>query len=59
MCRLKKETAMICAVLYLKKYSGEGSDGKIKNGNQYIRIAVRNREDNDILVRALQEYEGV
>lgn len=32
---------------------------KIKNGNQYIRIAVRNRDDNDILVRALQEYEGV
>lgn len=32
--------------------------GKIKGG-QYIRIAVRNEEDNDMLLNALQEEFGL
>ncbi|MCM1251624.1 MAG: aminotransferase class I/II-fold pyridoxal phosphate-dependent enzyme [Clostridium sp.] len=30
---------------------------KIKNGRQYIRLAVRRREENDYLIQCLQEYE--
>ena len=60
MCRLKKGNSHdLCCALLKKNILVKDLTEKIKNGNQYIRIAVRNREDNDILVRALQEYEGV
>ncbi|KEI97161.1 aminotransferase [Clostridium botulinum A2B7 92] len=40
--------------LYIKDLSGKkGFENK-----QYIRIAVRNREDNEILIGALKEYKG-
>lgn len=60
MCRLKKGNSHdLCCALLKKNILVKDLTEKIKNGSQYIRIAVRNREDNDILVRALQEYEGV
>lgn len=60
MCRVEKGTSHdLCCELLKKNILIKDLTGKIKNGKQYIRIAVRNREDNDRLICSLKEYKIV
>lgn len=57
MCELCCNTsAAVCAGLLSEQILIKDLTGKIQNGRQYIRVAVRSEEDNDRLVSALKKY---
>lgn len=59
MCELIKGTSSdLCASLLEKNILIKDLTEKINNGKQYIRIAVRDDEDNAVLVSLLKELSG-
>ncbi len=58
MCRvLKIESKTLCHILLRKNFLIKDLSKKINDGNQYVRIAVRNKEDNEMLYEALKNIQ--
>ena len=58
MCEIKGCRAIdLAAFLIEKNVLIKDLTEKIKDGKQYIRLAVRNEEENDVLISLLAEYE--
>ncbi len=53
MCEVNSDSKELCAELLERNILIKDLTGKISNGKQYIRIAVRNNEDNDKLLEEL------
>ena len=57
MCELTKEKSSILAQKLLNQnILIKDLSNKVKNGGQYIRLAVRTKEDNKKMIEALKEY---
>ena len=57
MCELTngKRSEALAAELLKDNILIKDLTGKINNGKQYIRVAIRNRSDNEDLVRAIEK----
>lgn len=59
MCRLENGVTaeQLCAQLLQKGFLIKNLTSKLHDGNEYIRIAIKSAEDNEILLQALREVE--